>query len=224
MFVIGERPPATSGTEEAIETLMGLTTGTLGHLTDFGFARGIVPLVRPAKAVGPAFTVRLPGLDGTALHHALTLVREGEILVIDTLGDDTRGMWGGVVAHAAARAGVRGVVVDGPVLDFDELMESGVPVWCRGGTTALTGRKLGLEGQVLVPIQVGGAVVSPGDIVFADSDAVFFIPSDQASDTARRVAEREAKEPGIKARLDAGEKLGDISGASALLAEAGKLT
>jgi 4-hydroxy-4-methyl-2-oxoglutarate aldolase len=117
-----------------------------------------------------------------------------------------------VVGHAALRAGVAGVVVDGPVTDWEELTASGPPVWCRG-LSSITGRRLGLEGAVLVPVQVGGAVVQPGDIVLADSDGVFFVSPDGAAELADALIVREAREPGLKRRLDAGEKMGDISGA-----------
>jgi regulator of RNase E activity RraA len=170
--------------------------------------------------VGPAFTVRVPHFDGTAVHQALSLVRPGDVLVIDTCSDHLRAYWGGVTAHAAVRAGVAGVVVDGPITDWEELSSSGPPVWCFGGlTTSITARRLGLEGAVLVPIQVGGAVVQPDDIVFADSDGVFFVPALGADVLAAQLVAREAREPELKRRLDAGEKMADVSGAATMLAE-----
>lgn len=219
-FVIGERRPPAAGLVNTLEAFRGVSTGSLGHLTDFGFGQGLLPLTRPSKVVGSAFTVRIPRLDGTAVHYALNLVRPGDVLVIDTCGDRTRAYWGGVVAHAAARAGVAGVVIDGPITDWEELTISGPPVWCYGGLTAsITARRLGLEGAVLVPVQVGGAVVQPDDIVFADSDGVFFVPPLGAGELAARLATREAREPELKRRLDAGEKMADVSGAAATIVE-----
>jgi regulator of RNase E activity RraA len=217
-FVIGDRPEAPGDIEATLEAFRRVTTGSLGHLTDFGFATGLEPLQRPCRAVGQAFTVRIPRLDATAVHYALNLVRAGEVLVIDTCGERSRACWGGVVAHAAQRAGVAGVIVDGPVTDWEEITTSGPPVWCFGGrTSSLTGRRLGLEGAVLVPVQVGGAVVQPGDIVFADSDGVFFVRPEGAAELAKTLAAREAREPELKRRLDAGEKMADVSGAAALV-------
>jgi 4-hydroxy-4-methyl-2-oxoglutarate aldolase len=211
-FLIGERPQPPQDFEEAIATFKTVSTGSLGHLTDFGYAMGLQALTRPQKAVGPAFTVRLPTLDGTILHYALNLVRQGEVLVVDTSGERDRACWGGVVGHAAMRAGVAGVIVDGPVTDWVEITESGPPVWCRG-LSSITGRRLGLEGELLTPVSIGGAVVHPGDIVFADTDGVFFVRPDGAAALAQTIVTREAREPGFKQRLDAGEKMADISGA-----------
>jgi 4-hydroxy-4-methyl-2-oxoglutarate aldolase len=202
--------------DETLRKFGQVTTGSLGHLTDFGYALGLQALTRPAKAVGRAFTVRIPRLDATIVHYALNLIEPGEVLVLDTSGERERACWGGVVGHAALRAGVAGVVVDGPVTDWEEITGSGPPVWCRG-LSSITGRRLGLEGAVLHPIQVGGAVVQPGDIVLADTDGVFFVSPDGAAELADALIKREAREPGLKRRLDAGEKMGDISGASAVV-------
>src|SRR5215469_18015899 len=100
-FIIGGRPPTPEGFDATLEAFRHVTTGSLGHLTDFGFAAGLQPLTRPQKMVGPAFTVRIPRLDATPVHYALNLVQPGDVLVIDTCGERTRACWGGVVAHAA---------------------------------------------------------------------------------------------------------------------------
>jgi regulator of RNase E activity RraA len=218
-FNIGTRPIRPDDFDETLASFRQASTGSLGHLTDFGYARGLAALNRPQKAVGPAFTVRIPVLDATVVHYALNLIEPGEVLVIDTSGERERACWGGVVAHAAMRAGVAAVIVDGPVTDWAEITESGPPVWCHG-LSSITGRRLGLEGELLRPVQVGGAVVEPGDIVFADTDGVFFVKPEGASELGKALITREAREPGLKQRLDAGEKMADISGARQTVEEA----
>lgn len=219
-FEIGNRREFPGDLRATVEAFGKVTTGSLGHLTDFGYVAGAQPLTRPAKAIGPAFTVRIPSLDATPVHYALNLVEPGEVLVIDTCGERKRACWGGVVAHAALRAGVAAVIVDGPVTDWEELTAEGPPVWCwAGATTSITGRRLGLEGAVLTTVQVGGATTNPGDIVFADTDGVFIVPADGALELAEALAVREAREPVLKKRLDDGEKLADISGAAASVQE-----
>lgn len=218
-FRIGTRPQPLTDFEETLAAFREASTGSLGHLTDFGYGHGLAALTRPQKAVGPAFTVRIPVLDATVVHYALNLIEPGEILVIDTSGERDRACWGGVVAHAAMRAGVAAVIVDGPITDWAEITESGPPVWCRG-LSSITGRRLGLEGEILHTVQVGGAVVNPGDIVFADTDGVFFVRPEGANELGKALVTREAREPGLKQRLDAGEKMADISGARQAVDEA----
>ena len=217
-FQVGKRPSRPSGIDETLDKFRKASTGSLGHLTDFGYAIGLEALVRPQKAVGLAFTVRIPTLDATAVHYALNLIEPGEVLVIDTSGERHRACWGGVLAHAAMRAGVSAAIVDGPITDWAEITASGPPVWCRG-LSSITGRRLGLEGAVLVPVQVGGAMVQPGDIVFADTDGLFFVPTTGAAELGDALLAREAREPELKRRLDAGEKMADISGARKMVEE-----
>ena len=216
MFEVGTRPSARPGLSAALAQLRGLGTATLGHITDFGFANGIHPLFRPAKAVGVACTAHIPRVDGSAVHYALGVIEPGEVLVIDTTGETGRACVGGGVAYAAKRAGAAGIVVDGPATDWEELKEVGLPVWCRG-ITALTTHGLALEGAVQVPVRIGEAVVRPGDVVFADSDGVYFLVPEAVPAIVETLREREAREPGVRARLDAGEKLPDITGARAKL-------
>jgi 4-hydroxy-4-methyl-2-oxoglutarate aldolase len=208
-FEIGNRPPLDPELNTVIERLRVLSTGTLGHFTDFGFAGGLQPLSRPVRAVGRAFTIRIPQTDAAAVHYALGLVEPGEVLVIDTSGERTRATWGGVVTYAAVCAGVAGAIIDGPVTDWEEITSSGLPVWCRG-LSALTARLAVLEGAIQVPVQVAGVVVEPGDIAFADSDGAFFIRPRDAAGLMERVAAAEESEIELKRRLDAGEKLPDI--------------
>lgn len=216
MFQLGTRPPAPPGLSAALEGLRGVGTATLGHITDFGFAQGIQPLFRPAKAVGRACTAHIPRVDGSAVHYALGVIEPGEVLVIDTTGETGRACVGGGVAYAAARAGAVGIVVDGPATDWVELQELGLPVWCRG-ITSLTTHGLALEGAVQMPVRIGEAVVHPGDIVFADSDGVYFLAPADVPGIVETLHEREARWAGVQRRLDAGEKLPDINGTRAKL-------
>jgi len=198
--------------EDILAQLRRASVSTLGHLTDFGYAHGVQALRRPSHAVGLAFTVRIPHLDGTALHYAMDYVQPGDVIVIDTVGERMRACWGGVSAYAATQAGAEAVIVDGLVTDWLELMDGGPSVWCRG-LSALTTRAPRFEGALLVPVQIGGAVVNPGDIVFADSDGVFFIQAKRAQHVAEAIVAREALDVAMKQRLEAGARLGDVSGA-----------
>jgi 4-hydroxy-4-methyl-2-oxoglutarate aldolase len=216
MFQVGERPAPQPGLLALLEQLRQLGTATLGHLTDFGFAHGLQPLFRPAKVVGTAFTVHIPRLDSSAVHYALGMLERGEVLVIDTTGETSRACVGGGIAYAAMRAGAAGIVVDGPATDWEELNELRLPVWCRG-ISALTARPLALEGSVEVPIRVAEAVVHPGDVVFADSDGVFFLAPGEVAGLVETLRAREARSAAMRGRLDAGEKLPDITGVRARL-------
>ncbi len=216
MFRVNEMPAQLS--PALIETLRGVETATIGHILHGQFACSDIRAVLPDKRVaGTAVTLRVPGADSTILHHALSLVRPGDFLVIDRCGDTKHACWGGVVTQVAKMAGVVGGVIDGPATDFTEIRDSEMPVWCTG-PAPITTKILGLEGAMNVPVSVGGCAVSPGDAVLADESGVLFMTPDQCQGLADRALEMQAREPGLVERIRNGEKLGDISGASAKVA------
>ncbi|MDF2666216.1 MAG: RraA family protein [Microbacterium sp.] len=197
------------------DTLRASSTATLGHLTDFGFIRGLAPVGPVVPFAGPALTIRIPHLDSTAVHHALALVRPGDVLVIDQSGDDERSSFGGTLAAIAADAGAVAAVSSGRTNDIAEIRELGFPVYSRGATS-LTTRILGLEGQINVPIAVGGVAVLPGDVIFGDGDGVCVLPRADAEDISHRMARLDADPviTSLRATVAAGTPLGRLTGAS----------
>jgi len=197
---------------DLIAQLKRVSPSTLGHLTDFGFVRGLAPSFRPVKMVGPAVTVKIPHMDSTAVHCVLDIVRPGDVVVVDQAGDHARACWGGGVSYAAVKRGVAGAVVDGAMTDVAEILELKFPIYSRT-ISALTTRILGIEGEINVPVTVGGVVVRPGDVVFGDENGVAILSPEQAAYFAPILAEKEHGEIGLKKRLDAGESLASLSGA-----------
>lgn len=201
---------------DLVQKLAGIELATIGHFRHRGFVnRSLVPL-GPSRGtlVGTAVTVAIPGPDSTLLHHALGLLRPGDILVIDRLGDDRHACLGGGVARAVVRAGAIGAIIDGPATDPEEILEAGLPVWSRG-LSSITTRILDLGGALNCPIACGGVPVLPGDVVMADATGVLILPPDEAEETADEAITREARIARNQARAAAGEKLGALSGASA---------
>jgi 4-hydroxy-4-methyl-2-oxoglutarate aldolase len=197
-----------------------LEVALIGHFRFRGFVHHAIRPVHPISGciVGTAVTVAAPGPDGTAVHHALSLARPGDFLVIDRLGDDRYACIGGGTGLAAQTAGAAGIVLDGPVTDPDEIRDLGLPVWARG-VSGITTRILNLGGAVNVPVAVGNVPVLPGDYVVADPVGIVIIPAAEAEDTLREAEARAPHSPATQARVRAGEKLGDISGASKHVAD-----
>jgi regulator of RNase E activity RraA len=186
-----------------------------------GFVDPAIRAVLPDKRVaGTAVTLRIPGPDSTLLHHALSLVRPGDFLVIDRAGDTRHACWGGVVTNAAKVAGVVGGVIDGPATDFSEVRRCAMPLWCRG-PSPITTKLLGLEGAFNVPVTVGGQTVSPGDAVLADESGVVILNRGEAEAIARRALDMQEREVTLLERIYKGEKLADISGATRMVETAG---
>lgn len=201
--------PALLGALERIET------ASVGHLRYTGFLDGDIRPVDPGQRAraGVAVTLALPVLCSTLLHHALSHLRPGDMLVIDRLGDTRHACLGGVVARAARLAGVAGVVIDGPCTDVAEIRAEGLPVWCRG-VSAVTTRQLDLGGTFNRPVACGGVPVLPGDIVLGDASGVVVLPADEADGIAAACIAREARVARTMERLLDGERLGDITRAN----------
>ena len=151
------------------------------------------PIWPEQKAVGRAFTVRARPGDNLILHKAITMIKPGDILVVTCDGfQESGGMWGGIMSRAAQTMGAAGLVIDGCVRDTMMMKRIGFPVWSRGisvkGSTKLTG------GKINNPITIGNVPVNPGDLVFADQDAVVIVPREQADDILKKAVAREQLE------------------------------
>jgi regulator of RNase E activity RraA len=212
-YDIGPMPAQISS--EVVALLEQTETATVGHWRHWGFCdRRIQPLLRRKRVAGTAITVAIPGPETTILHHALGLLRPGDILLVDRLGDDRHACWGGGVTIAAKAAGAVAGVVDGPCTDLEEVEASDFPLWCRG-MAPITTRIYDLGGRLNVPVSIGGVVVMPGDAVLCDDSGVLVLPPAEAEEEARRAIARQAAGLVTQDRVAKGEKLGDISGATA---------
>jgi len=214
-FFIGDMPKQIE--PALVAKLSRMETATAGHIRQQGFCDRRIQAVIPGRRIaGTAVTLALPGQDSTLLHHVLGLLRPGDVLIVDRLGDDKHACLGGGVAVAAKAAGAVGAIVDGPCTDFSEIRAEDFPVWCRG-PSPITTRLLGVGGAFNTPITCGGAAVNPGDAVIADDSGVLIVPPGEAAALCDWALAKQAEEPKLHVRLRAGEKLGDISGATRLV-------
>lgn len=214
-YAIRAMPPAVPSA--IVSRLLQAETATIGHVRHLGFARrGLEPVIAGSRIAGTAITLALPPEDSCLLHHALGMLRPGDILVIDRLGDDRHAAWGGITSAMGRASGAAGVIIDGPAADLSEIRAQGFPVWCRG-PAPLTQRRLGLGGALNVPICCGGAAVLPGYAVLADEGGALFLPPDEAEELAEWAVAKLAQEPETIRRIEAGEKMGDINGSSRLV-------
>src|SRR6202453_559621 len=212
-YDIGDMPAQLS--PEVITLLEQAETATIGHWRHWGFCdRRIQPALRGRRVAGTAVTVAIPGPDSTLLHHALGLLRPGDILLVDRLGDDRHACWGRGVTVAAKAAGAKAGVVDGPCTDLEEVEASDFALWCRGIAPTTT-RLYDPGGRLNQPVSIGGVVVMSGDAVLCDESGVLVLPPDEAEAEARAAIERQARGLLTQDRVAKGEKLGAISGATA---------
>jgi 4-hydroxy-4-methyl-2-oxoglutarate aldolase len=218
MFTLKQLPDPLE--KNLVEKLLRAEPATIGHFRNWGFMDPLIRAMQPdVRIAGPAVTVRAPGVDGTVVGYALGQVRPGDVLVIDRCGDHRHAAFGGLVAYACKVAGLAGVIIDGVATDIGEVRNYGVPLWCRG-LSAVTTKRIGLAGEFCVPVSCGGVNVNPGDVVIADECGIVVLERAEAEAAADRAIGMQDAEASSRKRLDAGEKLPDISGATKMLQEA----
>jgi len=214
------RPLPSPLDERLISKLVKAEPATIGHFRNSGFMDPAIRAMQPdVRIAGPAVTVRAPGMDGTIVGYALGQVRRGDVLVIDRAGDHRHAAFGGLVAYACKVAGLAGVIIDGVATDIGEVRKYNVPLWCRG-LSAVTTKRIGLAGEFCVPVSCGGVAVNPGDVIIADECGVVVLDRADAEAAAERAIGMQDAEIASRKRLDSGEKLPDISGATKVLQEA----
>lgn len=113
-------------------------------------------------------------------------IEEGTAVVIDASGDGDTGSIGSFNALSWTAEGMRGIVTTGSVRDTDEIIKQGIPLYydpLQRGRGIRPGRNE-LE-SVNEPVEVGGVLVEPGDVVVADGDGVIVVPRDYAVPVAQ---------------------------------------
>lgn len=213
-FEIGTMPPQLD--QALLRQLIDVEVATVGHWRAWGFCDHRIQRLVPGRTIaGTAVTVACPSADNSALHKAIDLIRPGDVLVIDRLGDEGIACIGEGVAHAAKCAGAAAVVVDGPCTDSAALRKLGLDVWSRGisGRTTYT---RGIGGRINVPVSVGGVVVMPGDAVLCDDDGVLVLPPHEALSVATLAIEKQRNGARMLDMVSSGGSLAEHSGAAAM--------
>ncbi len=187
---------------------------------------GIVPLASRGRLVGRAVTVQLDAptapSGGTAGQapaprhlgtSAVEVSGPSNVIVVAHQGRLDCAGWGGNLARAARFRGVAGVVVDGAVRDVDEMRDIGFVAYGRGSTPR-TARGRTREVTFNEPVVVAGVTVSPGDLVVADATGVVFVPAAIVDEVLATALEIVRVEAAMADRIERGEPVGSVMGAS----------
>jgi regulator of RNase E activity RraA len=178
------------------------------------------PLTIDTRFVGPALTVRLePGNQVDCLD-ALSVAQTGDVIVVDAAGETETSIWGGLMSGLCKMKGVVGAVVDGAIRDTDETRDLGFYIFSkaivpRSTHTPYSGRMEPIE--VNVPIQCGGVLVRPGDIILGDEIGVVVISLENAGEVLQKARQQADKEEMTRVKIRQGKTVDE------LLAEFGRL-
>jgi regulator of RNase E activity RraA len=209
MWICNERVQGV--TKELLDLYKDVCPSTIGHMTDFGFIKGLESLTQDFHFVGNAVTVQLPHVDGIGIHNAVDVVKEGDVLCVNTCGEYDRACMGEIVAYAYMKKKVAAIIIDGCITDVKAVRKMGMPVFSKG-VSPLTTRSLGIEAAINVPVSICGVVVKPGDLVVGDDDGILAIDPSIAKEFGERAVAKQNGEPAIKVKIDAGQSLPHING------------
>ena len=102
-------------------------------------------------------------------------------MVIDGQGELNTAQWGAITTTCARIKGMEGVVIDGAIRDVGLIRRDKLPVFA--GAAVPNAREAEYRGEVGIPVQCAGAVVSPGDWIVSDEDGVVVVPRDRLEAT-----------------------------------------
>ncbi len=150
---------------------------------------------------GRAITVNARPGDNLMVHKALELASPGDIVVVNTNGNTTSAVFGGLMCSTAVGHGVGGLVVDGAIRDVEEITALRFPVYSRSVSPG--GCDKDGPGEINVPVSCGGVVVQAGDVVVGDADGIAVVPRADAAEilalTHALIHREEARQAEIRA-------------------------
>jgi len=145
------------------------------------------------------------GIVSYTHQYALDQLQPGDVFVADVFGKGAEGTIVGdnlfYYVYKATRGG--GIVVDGSVRDVEGLSDIPMPAYYRHAHPTPI-REVMLTG-INVPIRIGEATVSPGDLVLGDREGVYFIPPSLVQGILDRADETHIHDEWTKRKFDEGK-------------------
>jgi 4-hydroxy-4-methyl-2-oxoglutarate aldolase len=170
----------------------------------------LIQVVPKSRAAGKARTVLCGQGDNVIVHACIEHIQPGEFVVLAQPESQAAALIGVMLVTQMETAGAAGVMLNGAVRDFEELVELGLPIWTqfvrvRGATKTEIGR-------LNVPVGMGGTIIYPGDIVVMDADGAITVRPSRLDEILEKAEARAAKEAVMRERYRKGERSYDLRG------------
>ncbi|RLI57225.1 MAG: 3-hexulose-6-phosphate synthase [Candidatus Thorarchaeota archaeon] len=181
------------------------------NISDAMHKTGAMTNIRPIKTgfhmVGRALTVRTIDGDWAKPIEAIDKAKKDEIIVVDANGGKTA-IWGELATWSAKIKGLAGVVIDGAVRDYDDLLKIDFPIFCKH-ITPNAGEPKGF-GEIGAEITCGNQIVKTGDWIIGDDSGVVVVPQEIAQEIANRALNVKELENRIREEIKKGGSLGTV--------------
>ncbi|MEX2511851.1 MAG: RraA family protein [Cyclobacteriaceae bacterium] len=108
---------------------------------------------------------------------AVDACKPGEIFIAGAAGSNRSGIWGELLSTAASNSGCIGALVDGSIRDIAKIRDMGFTVFAKGKRVYDSQNRQRVI-DIDIPVEIGGVLFCPGDLVFCDEDGVVVIPQE----------------------------------------------
>jgi len=140
---------------------------------------------------------------------AMDSLNAGDVVVHNTDKNGTNAPWGELMSTVAKRKGVAGCVCDSQIRDCVKIIEMGFPVYYTG-IRPVNSKGRGHVVAYDVPIECGGVLVHPGDLIYADFDGVTVVPKSVEAEVIRMAKEKVHSENLSRVELLKGHTLREV--------------
>jgi 4-hydroxy-4-methyl-2-oxoglutarate aldolase len=140
---------------------------------------------------------------------AVDSILPGEVVVVATGESKRNAPWGELLSTAAKARGARGAIIDGLIRDAQKILSLGFPVFAAG-FKPVDSKGRGAVVDYNIPVECGGVLVEPGDLIVGDFDGVVAIPAMVVDEVVRLATDKASRENTTRAELMAGAYLRDV--------------
>jgi len=181
MFDVRAMPPQVD--PELLALLAQCRTESIGHHRHWGLVHGAIrPVMPERRVVGTAVTVAAPGHDSGMVTHLLGMLRPGDFICIDRLGDNHNACWGGTSPITCHPYGMGGAI--------------NIPVSVGGAVV--------LPGYAVLADESGVLVLPPDEIGYLTRMALDRQVKSAANLDRIRAGENQGNRMGLTGRIEAG--------------------
>ncbi len=167
--------------------------------------RPLTPTMRIAGRAMPALIADVYGPQRKPfglLTEALDQLEPGEVYIAPRTGARAA-MWGEILTATAQSRGAVGAVVDGYHRDTVKVLGQGFPVFSHGNYAQDSSIRT-IVNDFRTPVEIGGVLVTPGDLVVGDIDGVLVIPQDIEAEVIEAALEKASTENLVRAAIEDG--------------------
>ncbi len=170
----------------------------------------LIQLIPGSRVAGPARTVLCGQDDNLMVHAAIEQIQPGEVVILTMPEPAPVALVGELLTTQVKVRGAAGLLVDAAVRDVEELVKLGLPVWSR--FIRVKGATKTRVGELNRTVTVGGARISPSDIVILDADGGVCVQKGRAEVVLQAAEARCEKEARLREKLAAGQMSYDLHG------------